>query len=371
MAKPPLLSRMSRLAAVSADRAMTRASYFAVLVGLIGLTTLSIDPAYGISHGWVQALLRAALAFFIWEWLVRLLATWRTGTLLRYVLSGRGLVDAVAALAVPTALTAGAKPETAWLLGVLWLLKIGAESTGFRLLRRVMVQERSTLLNVAAMFATVLFMASAALHGLEREVQPAAFGTLPSALWWAVVTMTTTGYGDVVPITPLGRVVAAMVMVAGLAVFGLWIGILATGFASEMRRHNFLQTWETVSKVPFFASLGASATADVTNMLRRIDVPRRTLLIRKGAAGDCMYFIADGEVEVELPNGKRIQLETGAFFGEMALFDNKPRSANVTTTRTSTLLVLDVVEFRMLMARHPALAEIIDAEAKRRAQLNT
>ena len=162
---------------------------------------------------------------------------------------------------------------------------------------------------------------------------------------------------------------AAMVMISGLGVFGLWTGILATGFAAETRRDNFLKTWETVSKVPFFASLGPSAIADVTQMLRTIDLPSRTMIIRKGQQGDCMYFIASGEVEVDLP-GKKVQLGEGAFFGEMALLGNNTRNANITTTRLSKLLVLDLVDFRLLMARHPDLAETIDAEAKRRALEN-
>jgi voltage-gated potassium channel len=58
--------------------------------------------------------------------------------------------------------------------------------------------------------------------------------------------------------------VAALVMICGLGVFGLWTGILATGFAAETRRDNFLKTWESVSKVPFFAALGPAAIADVT-----------------------------------------------------------------------------------------------------------
>ena len=98
--------------------------------------------------------------------------------------------------------------------------------------------------------------------------------------------MTTVGYGDVVPVTPLGRIVAALVMISGLGVFGLWTGILATGFAAETRRDNFLKTWESVSKVPFFANLGPSAIADVTHMLRTIDLPPRTAIIRKGQQGD-------------------------------------------------------------------------------------
>ena len=68
--------------------------------------------------------------------------------------------------------------------------------------------------------------------------------------------------------------------------------------------------------------------------------------------------------------GKKVRLGEGAFFGEMALLGNNLRSANITTMRVSRLLVLDLVDFRLLMARHPDLAETIDAEAKRRALEN-
>jgi voltage-gated potassium channel len=107
----------------------------------------------------------------------------------------------------------------------------------------------------------------------------------------------------------------------------------------------------------------------VTHMLRIMDLPPRTMIIRKGQVGDCMYFIAAGEVEVDLP-GKKVLLGEGAFFGEMALLGNHLRSANITTTRVTRLLVLDLVDFHMLMARHPDLAATIDAEAKRRALEN-
>jgi voltage-gated potassium channel len=82
-----------------------------------------------------------------------------------------------------------------------------------------------------------------------------------------------------------------------------------------------------------------------------------------------MYFIASGEVEVDLP-GKKVRLADGDFFGEMALLGNRKRSANISTTQLSRLLVLDLVDFHVLMARHPDLAHTIDAEAERRAQEN-
>ena len=362
----PLASAvLAQFMTATAGRNMTKAAYVAVATGVAMMILLTVDPAYDAAHHWIDALLWACLVFFIFEWVVRLRHAVRTHRGPAYAVSGRGLVDAAAAAAVPLALVLGLNPKTAWLLGVLWLLKVIPGIPGLRQLRRVLVQESGPILSVLVIFLMVLFLASVAAYFLERDVQPGTFGNIPAALWWAVATLTTTGYGDVVPITPLGRLVAAFVMICGLGVFGLWTGILATGFAAETRRDNFLKTWESVSKVPFFAALGPSAIADVTHMLRTMDLPARTMIIRKGQAGDCMYFIAAGEVEVDLP-GKKVTLGDGAFFGEMALLGNNLRSANITTTRVSKLLVLDLVDFRMLMARHPDLAETIDAEARRR-----
>ena len=181
-----------------------------------------------------------------------------------FATSLRSRVQALAGvpLAAFERVLARVEPKTAWLLGVLWVLKVVPGIPGLRQLRRVLVVESGPLLSVLVIFLMVVFLASVAEYFLERDVQPQTFGSVPAALWWAVVTLTTTGYGDVVPITPLGRIVAAMVMISGLGVFGLWTGILATGFAAETRRDNFLRTWETVSKVPFFAHLGPAAIAD-------------------------------------------------------------------------------------------------------------
>jgi voltage-gated potassium channel len=369
MSKPLVFPGLAQFVAATAGRNMTKAAHVAVAAGVLMMVMVTVDPAYEAAHRWVDALLWGCLAFFVFEWVVRLRHAFQMQRGWAYAVSGRGLVDAIGAAAVPLALALGANPKTAWLLGVFWMLKVVPGIRGLRQLRRVLVVESGPLLSVLVIFLMVLFLASVAVYFLERDVQPAAFGSIPATLWWAVATLTTTGYGDVVPITPLGRLVAAVVMICGLGVFGLWTGILATGFAAETRRDNFLKTWESVSKVPFFANLGPAAIADVTHMLRTMDLPARTMIIRKGQAGDCMYFIADGEVEVDLP-GKKVTLGEGAFFGEMALLGNNLRSANITTTRVSRLLVLDLVDFRLLMARHPDLAETIDAEAGRRALEN-
>ncbi len=369
MSKPLILPALAQFVAATTGRNMTRAAYAAVAAGFAMMLVLTDAPAYQAAHRWVDAALWACLFFFVFEWAVRLRHAFRAQRGWGYALSGRGLVDAVAAVAVPFALVLGADPKSAWLLGALWMLKVVPGVPGLRQLRRVLVRESGPLLSVLVIFLMVLSLASVTEYYFEHDVQTGTFGSVPAALWWAVVTLTTVGYGDVVPITLAGRVVAAVVMICGLGVFGLWTGILATGFAAETRRDNFLKTWESVSKVPFFAALGPAAIADVTHMLRTMDLPARAMIIRKGQAGDCMYFIAAGEVEVDLP-GKKVRLGEGAFFGEMALLGNNLRSANIATTRVSRLLVLDLVDFRLLMARHPDLAETIDAEARRRALEN-
>lgn len=357
---------LAQFIAATAGRNMTKAAYVAVTIGIGVMVLLTIAPAYEAAHHWVDAVLWTCWAYFAFEWAVRLRHAEQSQRIWTYALSGRGLVDAVGAVAIPVAIIGGVEPKTAWLLAVLWVLKVVPGIPGLRQLRRVLVQESGPLLSVLVIFLMVLFLASVVVYFLERDVQPATFGSVPATMWWAVVTLTTVGYGDVVPITAPGRIVAALVMICGLGVFGLWTGILATGFAAETRRDNFLKTWDSVTKVPFFAALGPSAIADVTHMLRTMDLPPRTMIIRKGTTGDCMYFIAAGEVEVDLPDNRKVRLGEGAFFGEMALLGNNLRSANITTTRLSKLLVLDLVDFRLLMARHPDLAETIDAEAKRR-----
>ena len=338
-------------------------------VGLAAMTAYTIPDLASTAAGRLSACLWCCLVYFAVEGFVRAKAAVQAGAVRGYLLSPAGIVDLLAIVPVPLALAAGGPPATSWLLASLWILKLAQSSPGFAQLGRVFVLEAKPLASVLALFLIVLFLASAAMHVLEREGQPAAFGTLPSALWWAVVTLTTTGYGDEVPHTHLGHMLGSFVMICGIATFGLWTGILATGFAAESRRRNFIQTWDLVSKVPFFQSLDPSAIAEITHMLRRLEVPAQTAVIRRGKVGDCMYFIADGEVQVDVKPAP-VRLGSGSFFGELALLGDSIRTANVSTTKASTLLILDLVDFRTLTAHHTELARAIEAEGQRRMSEN-
>jgi voltage-gated potassium channel len=181
--------------------------------------------------------------------------------------------------------------------------------------------------------------------------------------------LTTTGYGDVVPKTVLGRMLGGALMVGGICVLALLAGILATGFSEEVKRREFVRVWELVAKVPFFADVGAIAISDIVARLRSRNYPAGAVVVRRGGPGDSMFFIVSGEVEVRIgPNP--IVLRDGAFFGEMALLDRRPRSADILTTMPCTMLVLNVADFYQIAGQQSTLIAAIEAEAKRRHAAN-
>jgi voltage-gated potassium channel len=315
---------------------------------------------------------QAACAFFFAEYWLRLAAaagapgathrgSWRPR--LAWAVSIAGVGDLVGAL--PGVLDLVFSPRYASMFGFVWVFKLVRYTPGLAGLGRVISHARHALLAVLLVFGIVLLMTASSAYLLERNVQPKLFGSVPQALWWAIVTMTTTGYGDAVPMTAMGRILGGFVMVAGVLVFALWAGILATGFTEETRRREFLRTWDLVAKVPFFHDTGTAVIAEVARLLRPHEFPAGAVILRRGDPGDCMYFIASGEVEIRLGTAP-VRLGPGAFFGEVALLTGDPRNATAVATRRSTLLALDIVDFRSLLANQPDLARIISEEAGRR-----
>ena len=330
--------------------------------------------AYG---GALDAGFQIVCAFFFAEYVLRLMAApgapgaahrgkWQSR--LAWVTSLAGTFDFLGAL--PGVLDVVLDPRRASLFGFIWAFKLVRYAPGLASLRRVISNARHALLSVLLGFGILLLFAASLAYLLERTSQPDVFGSIPAALWWAIVTMTTTGYGDVVPQTALGRMLAGVVMVSGIFVFALWAGILATGYIEETRRREFLRTWDLVAKVPFFHDVGASVIADVTQLLRPREYPAGAVIVRRGERGDCMYFIASGEVEVRL-RPESLYRGPGYFFGELALLTGDPRNATVVAVRQCTLLRLDIVDFRQLLGRQPELARIIRSEAELRREAAT
>lgn len=346
------------------SRALRLVQYLALAVGLVALPIMTVPDLDAGIYIAVTVALWCCLIVFAGVLAAKVWFRSRSET--HYLLSTEGVIDLLAVLPVPIALIFGVPPDSAWLLASLWILKLAVFVPGLSIVGRVLQQEARPLASGFVIFVIILVLASVALHVLERAGQPKQFGSLPLALWWAVTTLTSTGYGDAIPMTPAGRFIASLVMISGLGVFGLWTGILATGFAAEHRRRDFIRNWDLVTSVPFLSNLDPPAVIELTRMLRRLDLAENTVVVRRGRPGDCMYFIASGEVEVKIPPHP-IRLGAGAFFGEIALLAGGPRTATVTTTMPTTLLMLEVSDFRAFTAHHPELANKVEAEARRRA----
>jgi len=215
---------------------------------------------------------------------------------LAYMLSASGAIDLLAALALPAGWLTGLPSRDAQLFVVVWALKYIRQSSGSLVLLRVLRRSFPALVSIVTVFFVILLIAGTLSYLFERQAQPEAFRSIPHALWWAIVTLSTTGYGDMVPVTLWGRMLGSMVMVSGVVIFALWAGIIANAFAEEMQRRHFLKTWDLVAEVPFFQNLGAAAIADIVRLLRARDVRAGTVVIRKGQAGDSMYFIVSAVV---------------------------------------------------------------------------
>lgn len=250
-------------------------------------------------------------------------------------------------------------------LGLVRFLKLARYSPALATLELVIARESRQLRSALFIVFMLILVASTALYLVERSDQAHAFSSIPASMWWAVVTLTTVGYGDVVPTSALGKFLAGCTAVLGIGMFALPASMLASGFAEEMKRRDFLQTWRMVARVPFFAELDADQIAAIANLLRYVAANQGDVLMRTGEVGDRMYFIISGLVNVELESGRRT-LEDGDFFGEIALLHKGRRTATVAARSRCELLALDLKDFRHLLQRTPKVAEAIARTARER-----
>ncbi len=163
---------------------------------------------------------------------------------LRWALSPMGLVDLLAILPFYVALFLPEHYVSLLVLRIfrslrlLRLFKLARYSQAMNVLTAVLYREARVLTVVFAIMSMILVVAAWGMYMLERSVQPDAFGSIPAALWWAVVSLTTVGYGDVVPVTNGGRMFAGLVSLVGIAMISLPAGIMAAGFSTEVRRRS-------------------------------------------------------------------------------------------------------------------------------------
>lgn len=285
---------------------------------------------------------------------------------LGYAFSALGIIDLMAFLPAAIVLVTG-QHATLAALGVLPFFKLIRYSPAMRSLLAAVHAERRALIGCLVILAGAVLTFASLLYAIERDVQPNKLGTIPDAMWWAIVTLGTVGYGDVVPVTALGKIISVFTIISGFAMIALPVAIISTAFAEEVKRRDFVVTWGMLARVPLFSHLSAGEIADIMRLLRARTIEQGEVLVRRGDAATSMYFITAGEVEIALPS-QHVRLADGTFFGEIALLHKTKRSGTVTATRKTRLLLLDAQDFHALIARMPTLAAHVQQTAKARLE---
>lgn len=155
-----------------------------------------------------------------------------------YVFTPMAIIDLIAILPFIIALFFAIDLRTLRLLRVLRLLKLTHYFKGFNIFINVISKELKSISAAMMVMIFLIVIAASLMHAVEGKVQPEVFGSIIESIWWAVVTMTTVGYGDVVPITGIGKIISTFIMLIGVGLVALPAAMLAARFGEELRERK-------------------------------------------------------------------------------------------------------------------------------------
>jgi voltage-gated potassium channel len=221
-----------------------------VLVICLAVATAVLESEPTVYAGHEQLFLAAELVFgsvFLVEYLIRIWISaenplysggWRG--YVRYVLSLPAIIDL---LAMSTLFLTFFGNETSILrlfrlVRILSLAKLGRYSSAIRGIVHAVKSRRYELLMSVMIAGLLLLVSSTLLYMLEGDIQPNSFGSIPRAMWWSIATLTTVGYGDAVPVTILGKMLAGLTAITGIGLIAMPTGILAAAFSDAIQQQR-------------------------------------------------------------------------------------------------------------------------------------
>jgi voltage-gated potassium channel len=241
------------------------------------------------------------------------------------------------------------------------LVKLARYSPALPALLGVLYAERSALFASMILTLSVMCVSAELMLIAEGSVQPKVLGTLPDAMYWAITTLTTVGYGDIVPVTVAGRLIAGVTMVIGLLLFALPIGIIANGFVTDLHRRQFAITWSMLKRQPLFADFDINAITEILDAMSSKTVREHTQVTLAGQNAASFYLIASGTARLEHEGGE-YDLGPGDVFGEEALQVTSDYQRTVTARTEMRLIILPGEELRRLARKYALLKRRIAHE---------
>ncbi|MGB3617686.1 MAG: potassium channel family protein [Catalinimonas sp.] len=229
------------------DRSQRRIESAIGVLILLNIVAIILESFEGVGTryaAWFFSFEAMSVTVFSVEYLARLwvadlehaeLTPWRAR--LRFVTSTLGLIDLLAILPffLPLFFTLDLRVLRALrLFRLLRILKLNRYSNALRLVGQVFHERRADLLLTVFVTFVLMLFSSTLMYFIEHDEQPEAFPNILGSFWWAVATLTTVGYGDVYPITPLGKMVGGVIALLGIGLVALPTGILSSAFVERI-----------------------------------------------------------------------------------------------------------------------------------------
>ena len=221
-------------------------SLVVIILMAVAVSVIGTEPAIMRDHrGLVLGIEMGFGVIFLAEYCARLWSVAErpgagsaTAKRLRFIVSPLAIIDLIVVVTslMPFFLTDAAMLRLVRLVRILALAKFTRFSHAVEEISAAVWTRRYELIVTIALAWVLLLFGSVALYWAEGKVQPDAFGSIPRALWWAIITLTTVGYGDVTPVTPLGKVLASVVALSGVALVAMPAGIMAAAFTDTMQK---------------------------------------------------------------------------------------------------------------------------------------
>ncbi|MDX2425037.1 MAG: ion transporter [Cycloclasticus sp.] len=221
------------------------------------ITSLILYSVVCFSFETLPDLSDSTVLFFLWsERLVVVLFTaeylyriYSAKNKLRYIFSFYGLVDLIAILPFYLALVLDLRAlRLLRLLRILRLLKLTRYNRALNRFAKAMVKAKEELVIILSAILVLLYFAAFGIYYFEHEVQPEVYTSIFDALWWAVVSLTTVGYGDMYPITLAGRLFTFIILILGLVFVAVPTGIVASALSAVRREEEAANNSNTLGK---------------------------------------------------------------------------------------------------------------------------